>query len=90
MLVLRLLIGSPVQEDADAALLRGRGLVNTFLPSRCSKLIFPYLPCCTGQKCEVQCFLRRFETWCLLRKTADAPSAGRSRSDKPFNFKTHR
>lgn len=50
--------------------------------------LFPYLPCCTGQKCEVQCSLRHLEKRCLPHKTADAPNVGQSHSGTPFNVKS--
>lgn len=95
MVVLCLLICSPVQQNADTAFLliqRDQSVYKKQHNNYGNKCIiyglFPYLPCCTGQKCEVHCSLRHFEKTCLLHKTADAPSAGQSHSGTPFGVKS--
>lgn len=50
--------------------------------------LFSYLPCCTGQKYEVQCSLRHFVKRCLPHKTKDAPNVGKSHFGTPFNIKS--
>lgn len=44
----------------------------------------PYLPCCTGQRCEAPCSLRHLERRFPPRKTTDAPSAAQNRSGRPL------
>lgn len=88
--VFGLLVCPPVQKNTGTAFLISQRRL-TYSEKALSQLwlldvafISSTLPCCTRQKCEVQCSLRRFEKRCLPHKRANVPDVGQSPAGTPF------